>query len=101
VDQPIQYQASTPPAILYHGTTAQAVELILAEGLRSMNRQYVHLSANPELAQLVGGRRTPKPAILIIDARKAAAAGHRFFQVDDDVWLSEAIPADYIQTHPR
>jgi len=97
VRQPINYQPTTPPKALYHGTTPRSARRILKEGLRSMNRQYVHLSATPELAQRVGRRRTHKPTILRVDAVGAAATGHSFFKVDDDVWLSNTIPPSFIQ----
>jgi putative RNA 2'-phosphotransferase len=38
--------ASKPPAILYHGTSPSAAKNIMSEGLRPMNRQYVHLSTD-------------------------------------------------------
>ncbi len=42
--------SSKPPAILYHGTTPSAMKRIMSEGLRPMNRQYVHLSVDENTA---------------------------------------------------
>jgi putative RNA 2'-phosphotransferase len=50
--------ASKPPDILYHGTFSPADKNIMSEGLRPMNRQYVHLSTNENTAIQVGKRKT-------------------------------------------
>ena len=42
----IHKTASKPPAILYHGTSPSAAKNIMSEGLRPINRQYVHLSTD-------------------------------------------------------
>lgn len=40
-----------PPDVLYHGTATATLPLILAEGLKPMNRQDVHLSADVYLTR--------------------------------------------------
>src|SRR3712207_7512870 len=52
--------ASTPPSILYHGTTSFAVKIIMSEGIRSMNRQYVHLSTDKKTAIQVAKRKVDR-----------------------------------------
>jgi putative RNA 2'-phosphotransferase len=54
----IQKIASKPPDILYHGTSPSAVKNIMSEGLRLMNRHYVHLSTDKNTALQVGKRMT-------------------------------------------
>ena len=54
----IQKIASKPPDILYHGTSPSAAKNIMSEGLRPMNRQYVHLSTDKNTALQVGKRKT-------------------------------------------
>lgn len=55
----------TPPAVLFHGTATASLPVILADGLRPMRRQYVHLSADRDTALSVGSRKsadvTPEP----------------------------------------
>jgi len=68
----VEEQPVTPPMLLYHGTTAQAAAAILKEGLRSMKRQYVHLSTDEQTARVVALRRTSKPVILHVDALEGA-----------------------------
>ncbi|MFW5928386.1 MAG: RNA 2'-phosphotransferase, partial [Thermoplasmatota archaeon] len=45
-----------PPSLLYHGTSPRSLDSILEEGLKPMNRQYVHLSISKEEAYKVGKR---------------------------------------------
>jgi RNA:NAD 2'-phosphotransferase (TPT1/KptA family) len=54
----IQKIASKPPDILYHGTSPYTAKNIMSEGLRPMNRQYVHLSTDKNTALQVGKRNT-------------------------------------------
>lgn len=92
----IEREAVTPPAILYHGTTPQAAQAILREGLRSMKRQYVHLSTDEKTARIVGLRRTKKPVILHIAALEAHEQGIKFYPGNQDIWLAEPIPPTFI-----
>lgn len=81
----IQKKAVQPPDVLYHGTAHRFLGSILEKGLMPMGRQYVHLSADTEMAEQVGKRRDSDPAILIIDAKQAAADGHCFYEGNDRV----------------
>ncbi|HEU5011191.1 MAG TPA: RNA 2'-phosphotransferase [Roseiflexaceae bacterium] len=92
----VRYPQVTPPAVLFHGTARRFVEAILREGLRPMGRQYVHLTDDPALAQVIGLRRDDQPAILHIDAAGVQAAGIGFFQADNGVFLARHIPPEFI-----
>ncbi len=93
----IEREAVTPPSILYHGTTLEAAQAILREGLRSMKRQYVHLSTDEKTARLVGLRRTGKPVILRITALEAHQQGIKFYLGNEDIWLADPIPPAFIE----
>lgn len=93
----IKKSASIPPEILYHGTSHYALDQILAEGLKPMNRQYVHLSIDIETARLVGKRRDEAPVILAVDTKEAIKNGIQFYQGNDKVWLSDTIEAKYFK----
>ncbi|MDE6407806.1 MAG: RNA 2'-phosphotransferase, partial [Anaeroplasmataceae bacterium] len=54
---------ATPPLVLYHGTSHNALEKIIVEGLKPMQRQYVHLSIDIETAIQVGKRRDASPIL--------------------------------------
>ncbi|MEU8773080.1 RNA 2'-phosphotransferase [Streptomyces sp. NPDC048606] len=85
-----------PPAWLYHGTVARALEAIRAEGLRPMARHHVHLSPDRETATRVGARRG-RPIVLAVDAGAMRAAGHVFRVSANGVWLTEAVPPRFLR----
>lgn len=93
----IERESTTPPTILYHGTTQEAAQAILREGLRSMKRQYVHLSTDEKTARLVGLRRTSRPVILHIAALEAHQQGIKFYLGNEDIWLADPIPPTFIR----
>lgn len=85
-----------PPEILYHGTARRFLPAIFEDGLQPQSRQQVHLSADAETALKVG-QRHGKPAILRVAAREMAAQGHRFFQADNGVWLTDEVPPKFLR----
>jgi putative RNA 2'-phosphotransferase len=86
----------TPPEVLYHGTSEESKEEILRDGLRSMDRQFVHLSATKEDAYAVGLRHADNPVILKIIAREASGAGIEFFK-EGKLFLVKEVPSVYIK----
>ena len=84
-----------PPDILYHGTVDKVMDSILAQGLQKMERHHVHLSSNIATAQQVGGRRG-KPVVLTVRAGQMYADGFVFYQSENQVWLTDAVPPKYI-----
>lgn len=84
-----------PPDILFHGTATRFVEAILAEGLKPQKRQQVHLSLDEETATRVG-QRHGKAFIFRVDAARMQADGHAFFRADNGVWLTDAVPPQYL-----
>lgn len=85
----------TPPPVLYHGTVERSVASILAEGIKKGRRRHVHLSADVETAGRVGERRG-SPVILEIAAQEMQAAGFAFYRSANGVWLTDAVPPQYI-----
>jgi putative RNA 2'-phosphotransferase len=96
VPQIIKKEPGIPPAVLYHGTTHRALPQILQDGLKPMQRQYVHLSIDVETATRVGKRRDPEPVILKIDTEAAQKAGIQFYIGNDKVWLCNRVPKECI-----
>jgi putative RNA 2'-phosphotransferase len=86
-----------PPSVLFHGTAASSVPSILADGLRPMQRQYVHLSADRNTAYSVGRRKSAAVAVLVIRTSDAHKDGVRFWLGNRLVWLADYVPASYIR----
>ncbi|SDY29367.1 RNA 2'-phosphotransferase [Hymenobacter psychrophilus] len=89
------YAPVTPPLVLYHGTTTRLRDTLVAQGLLKMSRQQVHLSADEPTARQVGSRHGP-PVVLLVDAARMYADGHQFYQADNGVWLTDAVPPQYL-----
>ena len=96
-DQPITYEPSAPPPVLYNGTSPEALEAIRREGLLPMQRQYVHLSPDRETTILVGIRHDRSPAVLKVRAAEAHAAGIAFYQADEAVYLAKHVPREFVE----
>jgi putative RNA 2'-phosphotransferase len=93
----IEREAAQPPALLFHGTDSDSWRSIADEGLRPMRRQYVHLSVDAETAQAVGRRKSRCPVVLGVAAADAAATGVRFYVGNDNVWLADHVPAEFLE----
>ena len=87
--------ASKPPQRLYHGTATRFLDSITQQGLISGNRQYVHLSGDEDTARSVG-QRHGQPVILRIMSGSMHEEGFRFYQADNGVWLTDAVPVRFI-----
>lgn len=85
-----------PPARLYHGTVGAALASIRQLGLEKRARHHVHLSADRQTAMKVGGRRGV-PVLLVVRAAEMAAAGHVFYCSANGVWLTDAVPPEYLE----
>ena len=95
----IAQQVAAPPALLLHGSHETALARILVEGLVPMRRQYVHMTALPDLALRVGARRG-KPVLVEIDAAQAHAAGVTFYRANESFWLADSVPAQFLRRRP-
>ena len=84
-----------PPETLYHGTAVQFLDSIRTHGLQSGKRQYVHLSRLESTALQVG-QRHGKAIVLRIRAQEMANQGYHFFCAENGVWLTAAVPPQFI-----
>jgi len=84
-----------PPDVLFHGTVARYLPAIRVQGLLKGQRHHVHLSASRELAVIVGKRRG-EPHVLEVDARGMTACGFVFYRSENDVWLTDHVPARFL-----
>ena len=88
--------AVEPPATLFHGTVEKFMDAIEREGLDKRARQHVHLSPDRETATIVA-RRRGKPVTLRVDAKAMHAAGHAFLLSENGVWLTDAVPPEFLK----
>jgi putative RNA 2'-phosphotransferase len=85
-----------PPEHLYHGTVGKFLDSIRRDGLLRGARHHVHLSPDRETARRVGSRRG-RPVILVVEAGRMHRDGHAFYLSENGVWLTDAVPAAYLQ----
>ena len=90
----VELRQVVPPQYLYHGTAARFLPSILAEGIKKMGRQYVHLSGDVQTAMAVG-RRHGMPAVLKINAEAMSRDGITFYRSENGVWLCDHVPPEY------
>ena len=92
----VELEQRTPPSVLYHGTGEKYADAIGREGLIPKSRLYVHLSTDTETARKVGSRHG-KPVIYTIDCRKMTEDGYRFYLSANGIWLTKAVPPQYLR----
>ncbi len=90
----LQLRPLIPPEFLFHGTATRFLENILQEGLKSQERQYVHLSKDAEIAKSVG-QRHGKAVILEIKALLMHKQSCKFYLAENGVWLTKKIDPIY------
>jgi len=92
-----ELEYKTPPEFLYHGTTNQALQLILKSGhIDKMKRHAVHMQADVSKAWQSAKRWNQTPVVLKIDAAKMHEDGLVFGVSENNVWCVESVPKEYI-----
>lgn len=84
-----------PPIVLYHGTATRYLDSILRQGLIAGSRHHVHLSEEIATALSVG-QRHGKPVILKINALEMHQQGFKFFRAENNTWLTNHVPRNFI-----
>lgn len=92
----IDYPPAVPPELLYHGTNEKALADIRQAGLKSLGRQFVHLTTSTQRAENVARRRGEKTVLLTIRALEAHQAGLIFHHPEDEHYLVKAVPPQFI-----
>ena len=94
----VELEELSPPDLLYHGTATRFLGSILnkREGLKSMGRLYVHLSADRCTAEKVGARHGI-PSVLAVNTKQMKEDGYVFLRSENGVWLTKNVPCRYLQ----
>lgn len=93
----MEFEEIIPDKPLYHGTQKKHIKSILKEGLKPMRRHHVHLSKDIETAKKVGLRKGKELIVLEIDVRKMRADRYKIYKSENDVYLTDIIPSEYIK----
>ena len=89
-------EALEPPDSLFHGTAERFIESINLSGLKKQKRHHVHLTESISVAKSVG-RRYGQFVLLKVDAKRMHDEGFSFFKTENNVWLVEEVPSEYIK----
>ena len=92
----VELEEKDPPEVLYHGTGEKYVESIDSTGLEPRQRIYVHLSTDKEMAVKVG-QRHGKPVVYRVNSGQMAKNGYVFYLSVNGVWLTKAVPVQYLE----
>lgn len=85
------------PERLYYPVTTEEAAIVLEVGLKPSDRKMVHLSRTADDARAAGSVRTPTPVILEVDTARARGAGIVIMQAGKTVFLTEAVPAEFLR----
>lgn len=88
------------PTTYYHGTTFLNKNSILNHGLQRKKRAHVHLSKDIETAVNVGNRhikRGETVIVLEIDGNKMKQDGHKIWESENGVILTDKVDSKYIK----
>jgi len=92
LDIEIDYLRDVDTKILYHGTAREFIDRISIEGLKPMNRCYVHLSTDMVDACIVGERHSRNPVVLKIDADCVRSHGIDIYIASKNIRLAKHVP---------
>ncbi len=84
-----------PPEHLYKGVEARDVDQTLSDGLKPLDRKYVHLSFESEVAARLVGRGRRGGAVIRVDALRAHESGIPFYDCGPTI-LSPEIPPEFL-----
>lgn len=81
---------------LYYGASEEEADRILEIGIKPASQRYVHLSTTAEKAWHVATFRTGNPRVIQAEAAAAQQAGVRMMTVNEDIVISDMIPARFL-----
>jgi putative RNA 2'-phosphotransferase len=81
---------------LYYGVSQEEVEMLLEQGISPLRQTYVHLSTSRQRAIEAASVHTDNPVVLQVNAIEASETGVVFICANDDITLTEYVPAEFI-----
>lgn len=101
VDVTIERGAVDVPDTLYHGTAPDNIPSIEADGLRSMNRQAVHLTDSEDEARTVGERHAGDPIVLRVSSKALQEEGLEISKDGKFIYTVDHVPPACIENLPK
>ena len=80
---------------LYHGTASRNICDILTQGIKPMQREYVHLTDDIEVATAVG-KRYGDAIVLDVDTKAMIRDGLNIYRSTNGVFLTKYVSPDYL-----
>ena len=99
VEVNLELAPKTPPEFLYHGTATKNMEDILDHGIKSMNRNHVHLTTDFDTAVTVAKRHGSDITIIKVSALSMHTSGQSFYQSKNGVWLTEKVQPNFMDLY--
>ncbi len=96
VEVDLELPPVAPPEVLWYGTVDRFLPQIREQGLLRGQRHHVHLSADRDTATRVGMRRGA-PVLISVRAQDMHSAGLQFFRSENGVWLTDHVPARFLE----
>jgi len=93
----IAHVEKKPPEFLFHGTATRFLDSIRQQGLVAGSRHHVHLSEDEQTAIAIG-QRYGKPIVLKVKALLMFEQGFKFYQADNEVWLTDQVPPEFLES---
>jgi len=85
------------PSVLYHGTPKRNKKSILSTGLKSQNRQEVHMTDSISEAKNVGKRHSSNIIVFKIDIKSMKSDGYTINNpTGDSVYTVSDVPSKYL-----
>ena len=91
----VDSSAKDLPEVLYHGTKDQFIKSVMKDGLKHMDRNFVHLTPSKETARSVADRRSGKSVILKVYTNNLLNSGYTLYK-SGEVYLIEHVAPDLV-----
>ena len=91
----VDSSVSDLPEVLYHGTKDQFIKSVMKDGLKHMDRNFVHLTPSKETARSVADRRSGKSIILKVNMRDLLNSKYTLYK-SGEVYLIEHVASDLL-----
>lgn len=99
VDVTVESKDRPIPNTLYHGTVKRNLDSIYEQGLKSMDRLFVHLTDEPNQGLDVADRHDGNSVLLQIDAGSMQEDGMEIMAQGNVIYVTEHVPPRYIEEH--